>query len=349
MKKFLSLVLAIALVLMFAGCKNAKDTSSGASSTLDADKKEDFVKPEKYATVVLVTINPQLKFYLDEYNDVLAIEPVNEDAKEIIKEIKFEKKNFNDFVEDVVTISNQKGFIKESGTVNFEVVEKLDQELNTVELLKAADSTVKEFTVKNEIEITVQTSDTTHEHVYAEATCVKAASCDCGATKDEALGHSFNSGKCSRCGEKDPDFVPSYSSVKTKAGVWRFKYVTDATYANATLVLCGDEIYCAAGFGDDIDAMTDIPPEDREIMKNDTSGTVVYNGRYYWVARGTGACPIASVEESEGTITVTDPDGNKLILIRTSETTMKIASSPTAFSQLDVVPLTGTILTFSAE
>ena len=50
--------------------------------------------------------------------------------------------------------------------------------------------------------------ETPHVHDYADATCTAPATCDCGATQGEALGHEYVEGKCSRCEAADPDYVP---------------------------------------------------------------------------------------------------------------------------------------------
>lgn len=51
------------------------------------------------------------------------------------------------------------------------------------------------------------TEDTTpaHTHSYSSATCTAPATCSCGATQGSANGHSFSEGKCTICGEADPD------------------------------------------------------------------------------------------------------------------------------------------------
>lgn len=73
MKKFICTILAIVMFVgTFLGCNSKKDTLNHA-----------FVKPEKYAAVVNVSINPSFDIYLDEKAIVLAVEPKNEDAKKL--------------------------------------------------------------------------------------------------------------------------------------------------------------------------------------------------------------------------------------------------------------------------
>ena len=57
-----------------------------------------------------------------------------------------------------------------------------------------------------------------HTHNYSEATCTLPATCVCGETKGEALGHNYAEGSCSRCGSVDPDdegevSTPTYKKV----------------------------------------------------------------------------------------------------------------------------------------
>ncbi len=76
MKKFLSCILIfVILVGCLSGCGASDNKLSSADSV--------FVKPEKYAAIVNVSINPSFDIYLDEKAIVLGIEPKNEDAKAI--------------------------------------------------------------------------------------------------------------------------------------------------------------------------------------------------------------------------------------------------------------------------
>ena len=90
MKKILCLVIsALVMVSCFASC-TPKDNGD-VSSIPVSQGENDFTAPESYASVVLVTINPQFKLYLDTEGVVLAVEPINDDAKSINKNITFIK------------------------------------------------------------------------------------------------------------------------------------------------------------------------------------------------------------------------------------------------------------------
>ena len=49
-----------------------------------------------------------------------------------------------------------------------------------------------------------------HVHAFGEATCTAPATCECGATEGDPLGHSFADGKCA-CGAEDPNYVPPHT------------------------------------------------------------------------------------------------------------------------------------------
>ena len=83
MKKLVALFLALTLCLSLCACGKGGNEGSSAPGGNNA-----FVKPENYASVLLVTINPQIRLYLDKDSNVLAVEPVNDDAKSISKEVK---------------------------------------------------------------------------------------------------------------------------------------------------------------------------------------------------------------------------------------------------------------------
>lgn len=121
MKKLLSLVLALCLILSLAACgKDGADSSSKPNSSADQTA---FTAPKNYATVLLVTINPQFKLYLDAEGKVLAVEAVNDDAKSIKDSISFENESYESVVEKIVIAAKDNGFVNESVDVKITIVE----------------------------------------------------------------------------------------------------------------------------------------------------------------------------------------------------------------------------------
>ncbi len=81
-----------------------------------------------------------------------------------------------------------------------------------------------------------------HSHNYVQQVTVPTCTeggytvylCDCGeyyvSDHTEALGHNYVVGTCSRCGEKDPDYVPPVSFSDVSESAW---YATSVNYAVA--------------------------------------------------------------------------------------------------------------------
>ena len=359
MKKYLSLVIVFLTILMLTACgKNTKE----------------FKKPENYSSVLIVTINPQFKLYLDEVGTVLAVEPVNDDAKEINDDIDFEGQNYEKVVEKIVTTANDKGFVKEDARINLEVVEA-KEEIKKDEIINKANAVVSTTTKELNVDVTVTNEKTTivennnnntnnnettneenkeesnednkveeHVHSFSEATCTKAATCECGETEGTALGHNYKNGKCTRCGAVDPNF--SYTSVAKKNGAWTFTFATKENYYSAKITLYNNANTLGYSMGMSYDiAYADDPELKDQLIAQcaEMQECVKYNNNYYWKAAGGG--DDLTVSENKNTVTLTDSAGNKLVLTRTSEKKMKVKTSPTEFGGLGKIP-TGTVLTF---
>lgn len=343
MKKLLAFLLAICLCLTFAAC-GSDNSSKGDSS--------EFVKPTSYATVLVVTINPQFRLYLDKNDVVLATEPVNEDAKAIMSEIKLDDTSLEGVIKEILVTANEKGFVKTDATVDFEITETADATVDTAALLtkvkETSEKTAKDENIVIAVEIKndektesepsesepsesepsesepseSEPSEPTHQHSYSDATCTEPKKCSCGATEGSALGHSFENGKCTRCDAKDPDYVPSFTSIKEKVCNWEGIVLSPDgnTAYSLGFVLYGEEIVIGAGIGDKIDP--DMP---------EAADAIEINGNLYYFGRGTGGVPLNSVTENGTTITIVDGANGQLVLTRIDENTIKVTSSPDNF------------------
>lgn len=234
MKRIIALMLVIVFVVTLSACGN-KDTVSD-TDTSTPTISETFVKPENYTSVLLISINPQFKLYLDENNIVLAVDPVNEDAKSFSKSIDFENKTIEVVVGNIVEKANEKGFIKKNTTVDFEITEQKDgidnsnilttvvlavnqkaaelkieiiteikesDKFQTPESSEATTSSQPEETTKKEESTSNPTttikpteSKPTHTHEFSAATCTSPQKCSCGETKGSASGHKWQDANC---------------------------------------------------------------------------------------------------------------------------------------------------------
>lgn len=265
MKKLLSLFLALAMLFSFAACKSKNETNS-TSSDLSAVTSTDFVAPENYTTVLHVTINPQIKLYLDEQGSVLAVELSNDDAKSMKNEISKLKGSLEDVIDKILTVSNDNGFVKDDATINFEITVIKNKEINTEDILNkakdiafkslqkigktaeiktsVAESATQETTSSDNAESNLSkpaesstpnttsttTTNSSHTHSYSSATCTEPAKCSCGATNGSALGHKWQEATCK---------APKTCSVcKITEGS-----TAAHNYANGKCSVCGDSLY----------------------------------------------------------------------------------------------------------
>lgn len=178
MKKILSLIIAAMLVLScFAGC--APKETGGVSSATASQEESEFQKPESYASVVLVTINPQFRLYLDTQGVVLAVEPVNADAKTIETKITFENKKVAEVVGNLVVAANDGGFIKENAAIDIKIAtnnnaedKDLEAVLTTVKASVSAKLGELKVTAEVKTEISqeiIPEEDTTSSEASSEA------------------------------------------------------------------------------------------------------------------------------------------------------------------------------------
>lgn len=369
MKKLISIVLALCFALVLASCGK-----SDTSKTNSGKQAGSFVKPEHYASVLLVTINPQFRLYLDENEKVLAVEAVNKDAESIKNNIAFENQSFETVIETIVTEANKNGFVKEDATINFEIVESKENSEAKSDILAKAQKNAADTANELKIEIKVNVgeiktgNDTSssntepnnnpssskptntqnpttpsHTHSFSAATCTEPKKCSCGAVEGTALGHNYKDGICTRCNAKDPNFKP-LTSVLTKQGRWTLKYLNKNELYSVSITVCTPGKNSAgAGIGDPLSTLPDEMQNDPDIK----SFCEVFNGVTYYVGRGTGD-DIKSVTEENNTVTLTDSLGNKLVLARTGENTLKCTSVSKSFADIDGIPV-GSVFTFVAN
>lgn len=202
MKKILAILLCAILICgAFAGCGNTvQDASSDISSVVDTSSditsqdttnKDTFTKPENYATVVKVTINPEFNLYLDENGFVLAVEPLNDDAKTISITITDKNKEVKTFVKELVNETKEKGFLKDDATVKVETKDKEAFTEKVVEAVESIEETFKTEATTLGVTVTVEVIDKT-EDTSSEETSSEDVSSD-GASSEDVSSNDTSS------------------------------------------------------------------------------------------------------------------------------------------------------------
>lgn len=371
MKRILALVLAFVLLFTLSAC--GKEDVSSPDSSSQGSSEAVFVKPDNYATVLLVTINPQFRLYLDKDGKVLAVEAVNKDAQTFANTISFENKKVEAVVEDIVTKANEKGFVKENAQVKFEVSEKKSEEVNVTEILNTVTTAANQTATELELKIEVKTEDKTvtqsedtssaesssnsqseaassetvssHTHKFSKATCTKPKTCTCGETEGKALGHDYKDGVCTRCKAKDPNYV-SYTALSKKGGSWKGMFWVENSdgiknYYEVTFEI-GEKMVSYGGGGTALDIMGSEEIV-QEAIKNGEA--FEFDGEWWALGFGGGGISILSISEKGKTVTITTDEGN-VTFTRTGEKTLKVTSSSKDFICSQGIKV-GTIFNFS--
>lgn len=227
MKRILSIiVICLISICCLVACKAMDDKEKKENSIT---KESNFEKPIDYATVIEVSVNPVFKLYLDSDNKVLAIEPVNDDAKNVITEVEYDNETASSVVTKIIKCSEKKGFLKKSGHIDVKVIEtqmSAKEQSNLIgrieeELEEKFDKVVIKSTLLSEEQApdvnaennktdndpqennstsgseTDQSTQSTHTHTYSKATCTNPQTCSCGHTKGKKSGHQWNEATCS--------------------------------------------------------------------------------------------------------------------------------------------------------
>lgn len=263
MKRFSAIILALLMLLAFAGCNKKENTSLQSDTVSTVSETTDFKKPENYAAVISASINPHINLYIDINGKVLAVEAVNEDAKEIIADIATENADYLTVIKAFINAANAKNFVKGDAELRLGIAEKREADLNTDDMLskagEAAQQTVTELNITLKVvlpgtagdnaENTASadntpapgTNNTTvnnnnnnnnnrqtaaHTHNYSKATCTAPERCACGATRGAALGHSWVNATC-----KAPKTCKTCGATEGAKG--------SHSYSNGKCTVCG--------------------------------------------------------------------------------------------------------------
>lgn len=260
MKKTIALLMAVLLLFTLASCKSDEQPSTdNSSSTTDTVA---FTAPESYATVLLVTINPEFKLYLDEQGSVLAVEPVNSDAKSMAKDVENIKGDLETVIQEIVAAADKSGFVKENATVDFQVAVVKDDTVNTDVIVNTVKDTAdkaladleKPIEVKVSVaeDVLVQTTASVEQTSSVESvasvasTASHASSHQASAVKPQSTAsqahkHSFSAATCTEpkkcsCGATEGKaFGHKYANgVCTVCGAKDPNFVSYTSFKNKT-------------------------------------------------------------------------------------------------------------------
>ncbi len=133
-----------------------EESSSAEESTEEVKETETVEVTVAEAAVVLhITINPELNLFADKGGTVLAVEYVNDDAKDAFSDIELTGMDVTDAVKQVVSTSVEKGYLKDGKqiTVEMEKGEAAEAEVLPAELSEQITASVQEALAEEEITV----------------------------------------------------------------------------------------------------------------------------------------------------------------------------------------------------
>ena len=236
LKRGILCFLFVAMFFSLMACDKMEEPSQVESTAgTVAEGEAGFVKPENYAMVVTITINPQLRLYLDNGGKVLAVEAINQDAEALCENLSLVDESYESVVETIVTKAEEQGYMQKDAVIHVEVTETKQDTLDTTDVLDKITETVNQTAVELQLTVEVKTEDATDtsqpdenikeetsgttsatesvpcSHTYSEATCLAPKTCSkCGATEGDVAAHNYQNGLCGSCADRQLGY-----------GVWR--------------------------------------------------------------------------------------------------------------------------------
>lgn len=106
--------------------QSSESTVENQESSTEIEEQiivEDVI-PEDYAVSVIVTINPQVKLYLDKDNVVIGVEYLNEDAKAAFAKVKFSDVTIEVCIDEMISAAVESEFLTDGKDVPVEEPER---------------------------------------------------------------------------------------------------------------------------------------------------------------------------------------------------------------------------------
>lgn len=381
MKKILAAALALCLLLALGACGNSDRPASDGSS----DEQDAFVTPAGCVTVLQITINPQFRLYLDADDKVLAVEPLNADARSIVKDVDTASGDRDTVIRSILTAAKNGGFVKNGSTVNLQIMETDKADGADQALLKATEMVVAQAAVDLNVTLTVKklaTPSTTSTTVTTTAAGTAAGTAAAGTSAGTSAAttaatvkttapttahkHAFAAADCTKpktcaCGategaplghEYDKDGVcircgGKVTPLTQKNGIWQLRFLAKNEQGKDELRNCKLTLTGSQPLiAVEVGEAVDTLADSIKENPNFANDCVEFEGKQYYIGSGDGG-PLTVKFDGSATI-VTDDVNGKITLKRTGEDTMVVTAVDAKGSWYFDGIKTGTTLTFIA-
>ena len=176
---FLALLMSCMLILTACGKQEIGEQDNSETDAtvvmeentnqVEATEEENQI-PDDYVAAIIVTINPQIKLYVDANNVVVGVECLNEDAKGIFSGVELTNITVEQGIEKIVTIAVENDFLVDGKDINIEISEVRDESVDSEQLCNQVEEAVVVAVEQNNVEanITAKVISTNNSEENAE-------------------------------------------------------------------------------------------------------------------------------------------------------------------------------------
>lgn len=218
-KKSITGLLCLLMLLVLGGCGKAKDDSVSTeeivsieeteqaetvSDTEDTEKESteaaEGLIPETYAFSCTVTINPEIKLYLNQKNEIVGFEYLNEDAKDAYQKLSLKGLTVEAGVKEMILAALEKGYLDTNKKVSIAIAEVKDTSCDTQAVCGKIKEAAQEAIAEEKIEAELEIADYENGDAVPENPCTACGGTGkCQECKGDGYRGSGYSVSCPRC------------------------------------------------------------------------------------------------------------------------------------------------------
>ena len=209
-KYFIKFTLLLGLLVIISGCGNRKSvdepnteqSTTQESETISEETTTEYI-PTDYAFTTTVSINPQIKLYLDIENYILGAEYLNDDAKDAYADLKLKGLILEDGMEQIVTAAIEKQYLKEGMDISITIDDVTNQDVEKDNLLFGIKDDISQLLDDSNVTATIVVNSDSQDNEQAEiqnqSSEQESTMCSrCGGS-GECVGCHGGKDKCPAC------------------------------------------------------------------------------------------------------------------------------------------------------
>lgn len=176
MKKKLIVVLMFYIMLVLTACAKQEEKASGnretetsvvvEESTHDTETEEEKnLETENYSAIVIISINPRIKLYVNSGNVVVAAEFLNKDAEEAFQGVELADLTVEQSINKIVEVTVEKNFLTDGKDISIEISDVNEEEFDCEKLCSQVEDAASSAVKQNNIEVNISAKITSTDNI----------------------------------------------------------------------------------------------------------------------------------------------------------------------------------------